>query len=84
MTETELTGRFAKLRAEQKTNPADVADGLIGIAQKLEQAARRLRENAKQVRRGEYLSDFAYRTGRNVKYDVAGIVDGELPEVEGL
>lgn len=76
----EATVRFQRLRLEQKHKAEEVADGLIGIAQGLEMHARRLKENATQVRKGQYLADFAWHDGRNTIYKVKALVDGELPE----
>ena len=72
--------RYANLRASQKHDPQEVADGLIGIAQGLEKLAARMREYARQARKGQYLADFAYASGRDVRYAVQRLVDGELPE----
>lgn len=75
-----VADHFAQLRAAQQYDPAEVADGLLGIAQGLEKQARRMREYAGQVRRGEYLADFAYASGRAVAYNVGELVKNELPE----
>ena len=75
-----LGARFAELRKQQKHDPQEVADGLIGIAQGLEKLARRMKEHAQQVRKGQYLADFAFASGRDVRYAVQRLVDGELPE----
>ena len=72
--------RYANLRAAQKHDPQEVADGLLGIAQGLDKLAARMRENARQVRKGQYLADFAFASGRDVQYAVKQLVDGELPE----
>ena len=64
---------------EQGTDYADVADGLIGIADELTRRAKILRQWAREVREGKYLSDFAYAGGRSTIHDVARLVELELP-----
>ena len=64
---------------QQGTDYRDVADGLIGIAQELTRRASILRQWAREVREGKYLSDFAYAGGRSTIHDVARLVEAELP-----
>lgn len=71
---------YSPARAAQIHDEADVADGLIGIAQGLERLAKRLKHDAALVRQGRYLADFAFSSGRNVRYSVIELVDVELPD----
>src|SRR6187431_1025632 len=64
---------------QQGTDYRDVADGLFGIAQELTRRASILRQWAREVREGKYLSDFAYAGGRSTIHDVARLVEAELP-----
>ena len=67
-------------RYTQGTEYAQVANGLIELANLLDEIARKLKQHAKEVRRGDFLSDFAYSHGRNVIHDVRAAIDRTLPE----
>lgn len=67
-------------RVPKPLKPAELADAMISVAQDLERAAKELKKDATNLRKGHYLPSFAFAFTRSKRYRVAEALDQYLPE----